>query len=237
MRLLVMIGVAISVLAVGYAVGRVDGRLLVHRRLVSDDGSEGPTGAAARDFLRLRFRRRAPERQALATFVESIAGLLRTGLSLPVALEMASRDSDAPLGESIRPLLNHANHVGLPAAIGDWAESIRTDHPQAPLVARALTMVSHGGVGAATALDGLAEGLRATISVEREVAALSSQARLSGAVMAVVPVGFALMLSGTDPAARTFLVGTPLGLVCLTVGLALDGVAWLVMRRLAVVRW
>lgn len=237
MTLVVFICVAAAVLIAATAVWRRVQRVGVRHRLTGSDGSALALAHHTDARGPWRARRRSPDRQALAVFVESVAGLLRTGLSLPVALDMASRDDGAPLADSVRPALLHAGHVGLPVAMHEWAATLRVDHPQAPLVARALIMVSHGGVGAATALDGLAEGLRATISVEREVAALSSQARLSGAVMAVVPVGFAALLSGTDPAARAFLTGTPLGLACLTIGLTLDVVAWLIMRRLAVVSW
>jgi tight adherence protein B len=173
----------------------------------------------------------------LARIVESVAGLLRTGLSLPVALDVATREIFGEVSASMKAALVASHHLGLEVALETWADRLVERHRQAPVVARALLIVSHGGVGAATALDGLADGLRSTLEVEREVTALASQARLSGTVMALVPLGFAVLLAGTDANARAFLTASPIGFGCLVVGLTLDGLAWIWMRRLAVVRW
>ncbi len=173
----------------------------------------------------------------LAGSVEAIAGLLRTGLSLPVALDVATRGAMGKVPASLAHAVSSSRHLGLAGALDVWVARLGTEHPQVPVVARALLIVSHGGPGAATALDGLAEGLRATTAVEREVQALSSQARLSGTVMAIVPLGFAALLSGTDANARAFLFGSRIGVACLATGLLLDAAAWWWMRRLAVVKW
>jgi tight adherence protein B len=190
--------------------------------------------------LRRRFQRRHQKRMStdeLAAVVEAIAGLLRTGLSLGVALDVATRDASGDLCRSLSEALTSARHLGLVTTLQEWADAQRADYPQVPMVARALVIVNHGGPTAATALDGLADGLRAMLAVDREVAALSSQARLSGVVMALVPLAFSALLSGTDANARAFLLGSPLGVGCLTIGLTLDALAWWWMRRLAVVRW
>ncbi len=186
-----------------------------------------------------RRHRDADATDELASLIESIAGLLRTGLSLPVALDVSTRDASNPLGvtAALREAIDRAPHVGLSEALTDWATRPDQASAHEPTVARALLIVNQGGPGAATALDGLAEGLRATLAVEREVMALSSQARLSGSVMALVPLGFAGLLSGTDVRARAFLLESPIGIGCLVVGLTLDGIAWWWMRRLAIVQW
>jgi tight adherence protein B len=196
-------------------------------------------GLGARRQQRRRGARNADATDELASLIESIAGLLRTGLSLPVALDVSTRDAYGSHGvtASLRHALDRAPHIGLASALTEWSNRSDRATEQEPTAARALLIVNHGGPGAATALDGLAEGLRATLTVEREVIALSSQARLSGSVMALVPLGFAALLSGTDERARTFLLRSPIGIGCLVVGLTLDAVAWWWMRRLAVVEW
>ena len=65
--------------------------------------------------------------------------------------------------------------------------------------------------------------------------ALSSQARASAVVIGLAPLGFAVLAAMVDPASIHFLVGTPIGIACLVVGVVLDGVGAAWMHRLAAI--
>jgi tight adherence protein B len=78
----------------------------------------------------------------------------------------------------------------------------------------------------------VAAGLRARDAVRRETTALSTQARLSAVVIASCPFVFAGLGLLGDRSIGHFLVGSPLGLVCLFGGIALDGAAFWWMRRI-----
>ena len=88
-----------------------------------------------------------------------------------------------------------------------------------------------GSVGRAV-LDGVAASLRERVALEREVAALSSQARASAIVLVVAPVVFAAAASMVDRRILDLLVGQPIGWVCLGVGLGLDALGAVWMSRL-----
>jgi tight adherence protein B len=68
--------------------------------------------------------------------------------------------------------------------------------------------------------------------VAAEVRALSSQARLSGLVIAAAPLVFSGLASVTDARTAEFLFRTPPGLACLVAGLGLDACAAAWMARL-----
>ena len=67
--------------------------------------------------------------------------------------------------------------------------------------------------------------------------ALATQARTSAAVLAIAPLAFTVLVSTIEPRAVGFLITTPLGLVCLVLGLGLEalGAVWMnqITRRAA----
>jgi len=76
----------------------------------------------------------------------------------------------------------------------------------------------------------VAETLRGRLAVAAEVRALSSQARLSGLVIALAPLVFSALATATDARTADFLFRRPIGLACLVAGLGLDAcaAAWMV---------
>jgi tight adherence protein B len=118
----------------------------------------------------------------------------------------------------------------LPDALGRWAVERRSE--PATAVAGALSVAAETGGAASTALDGLARSLRDALGAQAEAAALSAQARLSAIVVGVAPIAYLVFAAATDPHAAATLVSTPSGRLCLVLGLALDTLGALWMRRI-----
>jgi tight adherence protein B len=97
------------------------------------------------------------------------------------------------------------------------------------LVAAALTLGAHAGGEVARAVDRIAVTLRERAELRGEVRALATQARASAAMLTLAPLGFAGLVASVEPAAIGFLLTTPIGLLCLVLGLALNaaGAAWM----------
>ncbi len=170
--------------------------------------------------------------EALPGGLEAVARALRSGASLVQAIAEAAATTPGPLGAELRRVTTAVdNGEALVAAIDAWGRL----HASAAvrLAVSALGLGAETGGAHARAIDGVAATIRSRLGVNREVRALSSQARLSGMVITLAPVGFAVLATATDPRTADFLLRTPLGLTCLSTGLALDGLAALWMRRLA----
>jgi tight adherence protein B len=88
------------------------------------------------------------------------------------------------------------------------------------------------GGAQARAVDGVAATLRDRLALDAEVRALSSQARASAVVIGVAPVVFGAVTAATDARTAAFLFRSPVGLLCLAMGLGLDALSWFWMRRL-----
>jgi tight adherence protein B len=104
--------------------------------------------------------------------------------------------------------------------------------PGVRLAVAALSLGAETGGASAQAIDGVTATIRTNLAIAGEVRALSSQARLSALVIALAPIAFSFLAFTTDGTTASFLLGTPLGLVCVVLGLGLDAVGWFWMRRL-----
>ncbi|MBW3574644.1 MAG: type II secretion system F family protein [Actinobacteria bacterium] len=172
--------------------------------------------------------------EALPEALEAVARGLRSGASLVQSIGEAGLATSGRLGHELAAISAEVARGGaLVGAIDAWGD--RHAAGSVRLAVSALGLGAETGGAHARALDGVAATIRSRLAVSREVRALSSQARLSGAVITVAPLAFAVLAAATDERTAGFLLRTPLGLVCLGLGLCLDGLAALWMHRLVMV--
>jgi len=167
--------------------------------------------------------------------LEAVARALRSGASLRLALAEATPAVPGALGRDLRSVVAAAEAgVPLAAALDGWVD--RRPLPGVRLAVATLGLGVEAGGARARALDGVAATLRGRLAVAAEVRALSSQARLSGLVIALSPIAFSALSTATDRQTAAFLFRTPLGLGCLLLGLGLDALAAAWMVRLCQVQ-
>jgi tight adherence protein B len=179
-------------------------------------------------------RRRACERAGaeVPAVLEAAARALRAGCSLHGALEEAAASAGPVVGAVFNEVVA-AVARGQPLV--DALDRRRADGSGVPglrLACTALAVAAATGGPQAAALDGVAITLRQRLAARAEAKALASQARTSAMVIALAPVGFAVLASAADRHNAAFLLRTPLGLSVLVAGLVLDGLGAVWMRRL-----
>lgn len=167
----------------------------------------------------------------LPAALEGMARSLRSGASIPQAVAEASSRAPAPLAQDLA-LVDRwlSSGVALEDALRSWATARPT--PGVRLAAAALGLSGRLGGSGARAVDRLARSLRDRRSVQRELAALAAQARLSAGVILLAPLAFGALGLAVDGRTARFLFATPLGLACLGGALVLDLGALLWMRRI-----
>jgi tight adherence protein B len=158
--------------------------------------------------------------------LDRLASEVRSGASLRGALESACHPTDeASATEAIAQLARRVN-----AAV-DATQPSRALTSHQAVATQAITAALTFGGAQGLALDNAATMLRERAAIESERAAHSTQARLSARVMTIVPVAFAgWTLSTNEPTRRA--VGTSLGTASLVVGIILNAVGWLWIRRI-----
>ncbi len=181
----------------------------------------------------LRITRRRGERQFVAALplgLEHVASALRGGTSLTEAVG-ALGEHEGPLAPDMRAV---RSRVGLGLSLGEslavWAHE--RPLPGVRAAAGALGVAASVGGRSAAALDALAQSMSERSGVIAEARALSTQSRLSAIVVGALPVGFVALSALTGSSSVRTLVSTPAGRVCLVLGLALDGLAALWIRRI-----
>jgi tight adherence protein B len=193
-------------------------------------GSVGVAGFALR-------RRRALTRHAatidegLADAVRAIAAGLRAGLSVAQAIRFAATESEGSLGDGLARVVDAAE-VGEPLdeAVHRWAMEAGTD--DARLVEGVLGLHRRSGGDLPRVLDRVGETLRERRAIDREVRALTAQARLSGAILGLLPIGFFAFLWLTSRRDIEGAIRTPLGLTSVAIGLVLELLAFVWIRHL-----
>jgi tight adherence protein B len=84
----------------------------------------------------------------------------------------------------------------------------------------------------AASLDGLVGTLRSRRDGARELGSLTAQARLSAAILGLLPFGFFLFLSVVARRDVEAAYQSPVGASAIGIGIALQGAAFLWIRRL-----
>jgi len=188
------------------------------------------TAAAPMGIALARARHARRRTAALPALLDQIAHELRGGGTIAGGLATAARGG-GPLAADCQRIVNDTV-VGrsLADALATWTQRSPGDGVRA--IAGALVLAAATGGQAAAALDGLAAGLRDEAVVAAEARALSTQARLSAAVVALTPLGYLALSAIAGGPEVGFLLHTGLGRMCGAAGLALDGLAAVWMRRI-----
>ena len=180
---------------------------------------------------RRRSRRVVRLEQQLLDAVTAIASAIRSGRSLVQSVAVAGEEVGAPLGTLLRDAADRvALGVPVDVVLDDLAGMI--GGPDARLVAGVLRLHRRTGGAMASSLDDLARTLRARRDGARELRSLTAQARLSAAILGLLPLGFFLFLSVVARRDVESAYRTSAGASAIGIGLALQGAAFVWIRRL-----
>jgi tight adherence protein B len=167
----------------------------------------GPVGALAGVVGSEAVRRAARSRRAgksrdlldeqLREAIVTVSAAVRAGLSIRRALEEAHRGSEPPLRDELASLVTRLR-VGQPIDAALDAFATRIGSSDATLLATLLAVHRRTGGNLPALLDEVAGLVGQRAESRRQIRALTAQGRASGAVLAVLPIAFVGLLSGTS---------------------------------------
>jgi len=178
-------------------------------------------------------RRRDHEarRAAWPSVADEVGAGLRSGASLRQALEAAANRGGAA-GETLRAVLVPvARGDPLGRAAGRWAQAAAGE-PDEALLADAVGLAATAARADPMLFDVVADTIRDRAAVAGELRAQTAQARASALALSVLPLGFTGLLALADPGVLAFLLGTPGGWLCLTLGITLQAAGGWWMHRM-----
>ncbi|HEX6198546.1 MAG TPA: type II secretion system F family protein [Jiangellaceae bacterium] len=185
------------------------------------------SGVLQRLRARVAARRSSDERESdIAEICLALSAELRSGVPMGRAVTAVAADWPDLLGDV----------AGQVAIGGDVAAALRRagTAPGAgalTALAAAWDVAERTGAPLSRVLLAVADSLRMAAGARREAQSQLATVRTTARLMAILPFGTLLMLSGGDQAAVRFLVATPVGWMCLGVAGALVGLGlWWVSR-------
>lgn len=168
----------------------------------------------------------------LPTILATIAAGVRSGASLSLAVAEGAARARGPLRDDLAKVVESTRTGGtLVGALEQWGR--HRPSPGARMAGAALALAAETGGAGARTIDGVAATLRDRLAVDRELAALSSQARASAVVIGAAPLAFVALTATSDPGTWDFFLHAPAGLACLAMGGVLDAVGAGWMLRIA----
>jgi tight adherence protein B len=143
-------------------------------------------------------RRRAAFINQLPDLLTLLVGSLRAGYGLAQAIELVAREVPAPACKEFARVVR-ATGLGLPLqrALAGMAERIDSD--DLDLVVTAINVQYEMGGNLSTVLETISDTIRERVRVLREVRVLTAQQRLTGTILAMLPIGLAVIMSFIRP--------------------------------------
>jgi tight adherence protein B len=183
-------------------------------------------------YIRFRGNRRLKMfAQQLPEVLDLLKSSLEAGHSLLRGLQVVVDEFPDPASGELRMVLEQARlGVPLPRALEDMLKRVPEDSLRFLVVA--VKVQADVGSSLANIIGRLSETLRNRQRVQMQIRALTAQSRMSGMVVAVLPIVVLAAFSMVQPGYAHPLFYDPFGLKMLKVAIALDLMAFFTIRRI-----
>ena len=182
----------------------------------------------------LRFRQRRRGRQFANQLGETIillSNALKAGLSFAQAMATVAKNASPPISEEFA---RGTREIGLGINVDDALSHMveRNRSEDFDLLVTAVQIQRVVGGNLAEILDTIAFTIRERVRIQGEIRTLTAQARISGIIITLLPIGLALFLLFTQPGYFGSMVTDPVGIVMLVVGLCSIALGWAVIQKI-----
>lgn len=152
----------------------------------------------------------------------TMGNALKAGLSLPQSFELIHQQMDNPIRQEFR-LLNYEMRFGM--TLNDAMAHLlrRMPNPDIALMSTAISVAQEVGGNLSEIFDNIATTIRERNHIEQRVKALTSQGKMQGIILCMVPIGLGTFLSVVYPDMMEPLFTTGLGWSLIIAGAVLLG--------------
>jgi len=182
----------------------------------------------------LRGRRVHKINEQLDQMVSMISNSLQAGFGLLQSLDQAAQQLSPPLSSELLRVI-HETDVGatLEEALTGLAE--RVESYDLDMTVTAILVQRTVGGNLAEVLDNVGHTIRERVRIQGEINTLTAQKKLSGAVIGLMPVVLVLLFFAIDPDYMSTLFTHTAGRIMLALGIAMDALGVLMIRRILMV--
>jgi tight adherence protein B len=196
------------------------------------------TAAASIPFLyvlRKRARRFDLFEQNLPNALDLIVGALRAGHSLSAAIGIVAREAAEPIGREFRICFDEQN-FGIEFRVAMLNLATRIPIQDVRIVVTAILIQKESGGNLAEVLEKVAHIIRDRYRIKRQIRVHTAQGRLTGWILAVLPVvlGFGLYL--VNPAHMSILWQREIGMKMIYTSVVMTCIGALIIRKIIQIR-
>lgn len=183
----------------------------------------------------LAARKRTKFIEQLPDAIDLMVSVLRTGHSVPQAVRSVGKESAQPLGEEFSQILQRIN-LGQPfgEALSYTVTKYKSD--ELDLIRRAITIQAEVGGSLAELLEKTNLTLRQRLKLKRQVRVLTSQSRLTGIIVGLLPLMLATALELLSPGYLEPLFTSDMGRMLLVLAVVLEIVGIVLINKMTEVK-
>lgn len=184
-------------------------------------------------FLFALFKRRRMRAitEQLPDAILLIAGALRAGSSLQIAISQMAAEIRPPISQEFFLLLREQRFgISFEDALDNLEKRIPNE--EFMLVCAAMKVSRETGGNLAETLERLADTIRNKITIEGKIRALTAQGKLQGIVVGALPLLLVLVLFQMEPAAMAPLLHTWYGWLVIALIVVLEFIGALIIRKI-----
>ncbi len=160
-----------------------------------------------------------------------LSNSLRAGSSFLQSIELVSRETPAPMGEEMSRVVREVNlGLGMEEALSNLVRRIKSD--DLDLMVTAIGVQQQVGGNLAEILDTIAFTIRERVRIKGEINTLTAQGRMSGYLVAFLPIGIAVTLNFINPSFMQPLFTQQLGQILLGVGGVMMVIGFIAIQKI-----
>jgi tight adherence protein B len=160
-----------------------------------------------------------------------LSNSLRAGSSFLQSIELVSREGGPPMSDEMGRVVREVNlGLGMEEALHNLVRRIKSD--DLDLMVTAIGIQQQVGGNLAEILDTIAFTIRERVRIKGEINTLTAQGRVSGYLVAFLPIGLGAVLNIINPAFMQPLFTQTIGRILIGVGVVMMTIGFLAIRKI-----
>ena len=176
-------------------------------------------------------RREAAFTNQLGDCLMMVANAMRAGFSFLQAMDLVSKEMEPPMSEEFKHVMRDINlGASIERALDDMDR--RVGSPDFSLVVTAVLIQQQVGGDLARILDTISGTIQDRIRMRREVRTLTAQGRMSGWVLAALPVALGALISFMNPGHIEPLFTEKIGQIAIGIAIVMEIIGFIIIQRI-----
>lgn len=170
----------------------------------------------------------------LADSLMQIAGALKAGTSLVNAIELLSENSKGPVAQEFGLVVQeYRMGTTLEQALKNIEQRVPSEN--LALAVTTATIAQETGGNLAESFERLADSVRQKLMIEKKIKSLTSQGKLQGIVVGLLPIGIGIVLAKIEPEAMQMIFTTWLGYITIVIIILLETMGLYCIKKIVAI--